>query len=231
MVARKRAVLSILASIYLLAPCGIESANAYSARLSQGISFFNQKHYDKALPVLKKAVRDNPLDANGHYYLGLCYQELKQNSLARQHFQWVVDAGKKNPKLRANAQIALDHLSKAKHYGKTGLTPIAENVPSLAPEETAAQHGRCTILLIESPNNKTSLQFSKEYMRTARKYGRYIEFRRLNGTAPENAYLKTHYKIGNLPWLVYLNKKGKILHSESRVKFQSRVKDMMGKRY
>lgn len=231
MVAIKRAILSFLACSYLLAPTAIQSANAYSARLSQGIGLFNQKHYDKALPVLKKAVRDNPLDANGHYYLGLCYQELKQNSLARQHFQWVVDAGKSNLKLKRNAQIALDHLSKVKHYDKTGLTEISQNAPSLAPEEMAAQHGRCTILLIESPKSRASRQFNAEFMRTARKYGRYIEFRRLNGTAPENAYLKTHYKIGSLPWLVYLNKKGKILHSESRAKFQSRVKEMMGKRY
>jgi len=231
MVAIKRALLSIFALFYLLAPSAIESVNAYSARLSQGIGLFNQKHYDKALPVLKKAVRDNPLDANGHYYLGLCYQELKQNSLARQHFQWVVDAGKTKPKLRANAQIALDHLSKVKQYDKAGLTPISENAPSLAPEELAAKHGRCTIILLESPKNKTSRIFTSEFVRTARKYGRYIEFRRLDGTAPENAYLKTHYKIGALPWLVYLNKKGKILHSESRIKFQSRVKDMMGKRY
>jgi len=231
MVSFKRVVLSILACSYLLAPAALQSANAYSARLSQGITLFNQKHYDKALPVLKKAVRDNPLDANGHYYLGLCYQELKQNSLARQHFQWVVDAGKSNPKLRKNAQIALDHLSKVKHYDKTGLTEIAQKAPSLAPEEMAAQHGRCTILLIESPKSGASRKFAPEFVRTARKYGRYIEFRRLNATAPENAYLKTHYKIGGMPWLVYLNKKGKILHSESRAKFQSRVKEMMGKRY
>ena len=123
-----------------------------------------------------------------------------------------MDAGKKNPNLRANAQIALNHLTKAKNYGKTGLTPIAENAPTLAPEETAAQRGRCTILLIESPTNKTSHQFSVEFMRAARKYGRYIEFKRLNGTAPENAYLKTHYKIGTLPWLRYLHQRVKMLH-------------------
>ncbi len=229
MLAIRNALLTIIATSCLLAPSAFESpANAHSARLSQGIALLNEKHYDKALPVLQKAVRDNPLDANGQYYLGLCYQELKQTTLARQHFQWVVDSAKSDPKLQSYAKNALDHLSKAQQYGKGGLKPIAETAPSLAPEDMAAQHGRCTILMIES-KSRGSKRFTPEFLRSAKKYGRYIEFRRLNGDSPENSYLKTHYKIKSYPWLVYLNKKGKIMHSESQLKFQKRVREMMGK--
>lgn len=228
MQAIKKAALTIIAGACLLTPSLSLTANAHSARLSQGISLFNEKHYDKALPVLKKAVRDNPLDANGHYYLGLCYQELKQATLARQHFEYVVKIAKRNPKLRTYAENALKQLPKAVEYGKGGLKPIAETSPTLAPEEMAAQHGRCTILLIES-SNSASRRFSSEFNLAAQKYGRYIEFRRLSGDRPENAYLKTHYKIGSYPWLVYLNKKGKIKHSENRLKFQRRIRELMGK--
>jgi len=84
----------------------VTAAIASTNDLSKGIELYNAGKYSQSLPLLEAAVRANPYDDSSHYYLGLCYQSLKQITLAKSHFQWVA-ANARNATLRSYAAKAM----------------------------------------------------------------------------------------------------------------------------
>ena len=58
--------------------------------LKQGTAYFNQGEYQKAIPVLKKAVALQPDLGDAHYYLGIAYYQKAQYRRATAAFERVV---------------------------------------------------------------------------------------------------------------------------------------------
>lgn len=81
--------------------------NAYA----QGVQAYGSHRYNDAVTCFLNAEKTAPADPAVRYYLGLSYQAINQISLAKQQYTWVAQQ-KANPGLAAEAQVALQQLSK-----------------------------------------------------------------------------------------------------------------------
>lgn len=223
----KRIAIGLLLAAGLAANCCMP---AWAGSLADGVTLYNQGKYSDALPRLQKAVRENPYDGNSHYYLALCYQSLKQNAMARQHFQWVVD-GAKDEKLKAYAATALKSLPAARASGTPGGAPLMQPVTSSAPATSSPQAvrndlGRCKVIMFETSWCHYCHEFAPDFDAAANKYRGKMDFERVD--AEQNADLKERYGVKSYPRLVYLDGKGKVLYNEGRGKFSSRLTELAG---
>jgi len=64
-------------------------ATAKPAGFDAAVSVYNGHQYARALALFQTICKSSPSDASTHYYLGLCYQSLSQQSAAQQEYNWV----------------------------------------------------------------------------------------------------------------------------------------------
>lgn len=213
--------------------CLMSAGSARAGGLNSGIELYNAGKYGQALPVLEAAVRANPYDPATHYYLGLCYQGLKQVSLARQHFQWVA-ANSRDQTLRAYAEKALGSYVPPKASGSLSVsasTPVASAsvATATAGEARAKQLGRCKVLMFETSWCHYCHEFAPQFDEAASKYGSMMDFQHVDAEDPGNGDMKQKYGIKSYPRLVYLDGKGNVLYNEGRGAFAERLKELTGK--
>lgn len=67
--------------------CPREAGAQGNSELQQGITLFNQKQYDAAMPVFTKAAQQGNIRAT--YYLGLCHQQLRHDDKAIELFKHI----------------------------------------------------------------------------------------------------------------------------------------------
>lgn len=228
-----RSLLNRLFALSVTIMCLVSAAPAQAGGLNNGIELYNAGKYGQALPVLEAAVRANPYDPAGHYYLGLCYQGLKQSSLARQHFQWVA-ANSRDQTLRAYAEKAMGSYVPPKASGSLSTTaaPSASSsgaAAATASEARAKQLGRCKVLMFETSWCHYCHEFAPQFDEAAGKYGSVMDFQHVDAEDPANGDMKQKYGIKSYPRLVYLDGKGNVLYNEGRGAFDERLKELTGK--
>lgn len=111
--------------------------------LNSGIELYNRGDYREARRILEIVARKSPYDAATRYYLGLVYQALKQNVMARAQFAWVASSAR-DANLRKSAARALSTFINPKRAGEAELLrPGADNdyrtLLAAARAEVAAQ--------------------------------------------------------------------------------------------
>lgn len=95
--------------------------------LNSGIELYNRGDYREAKRILEIVARKSPYDAATRYYLGLVYQALKQNVMARAQFAWVASTAR-DANLRKSAARALGTFINPKRAGEAELLrPGADN--------------------------------------------------------------------------------------------------------
>lgn len=209
------------------------SVSAASADLSRGIEFYNAGKYSQSLPLLEAAVRANPYDDSSHYYLGLCYQSLKQITLAKAHFQWVAANGR-NPTLRAYAAKTMAHYGSPVEATSATASAAASTAPAntQTAQQTAdakiKQLGRCKVLMFETSWCHYCHEFAPTFDEAAQKY-RTVDFQHVDAEAPGNAEMTQKYGIKGYPSLVYLDGKGNVLYNEGRGEFANRLHELTGR--
>ncbi|MBP7862913.1 hypothetical protein KA183_14605 [bacterium] len=213
-----RILTAFIVTIFLCGP-----ALADSTSRTQGLNLYNQGKYSQALPFLQKFVRESPYDSSGQYYLALCYQAMKQNGLARQHFQWVA-GNSKDQKLKSYAANALNSLSAPQGSGTNA--PVKSQGTSNS-GSSSRQLGRCKVIMFETSWCHYCHEFAPEFDAAANKYRGVMDFQRLD--AEENTDLKAKYNVRSYPRLVYLDGKGNILYNEGRGAFSERLTELSGK--
>jgi thiol-disulfide isomerase/thioredoxin len=208
---------------------------AMASSLNNGIELYNAGKYSQALVLLESAVRANPYDPTGHYYLGLCYQGLKQGSLARQHFQWVA-SNSRDATLRSYAEKAMGSYVSPKAAGSLSVAATTQTTAqSSSPaadtsnEARAKQLGRCKVLMFETSWCHYCHEFAPEFDEAANKYRAVMDFQHIDAEDPANFDIKQKYGIKSYPRLVYLDGKGNLLYNEGRGAFADRVKELTGK--
>lgn len=78
---------------------------------------FAENRYKDAATKFEKLDRSGFCNEKTHYYLAQCYQNMNQNSIAQQHYQWVLAYGK-DPTLRSYAQVAYGRLGYFKEHSR-----------------------------------------------------------------------------------------------------------------
>jgi tetratricopeptide (TPR) repeat protein len=110
-----------------------------SIQKRRGVTFANLSKYVNAVPILKEASGFETLTPEDkqevHFYLALCYEELRQNALAEAQYRAAIDLGLKNEfEAHAHYKIAINYF-KAGAFAQTKqhLEIIVENGPSDIP--------------------------------------------------------------------------------------------------
>ncbi len=207
-------------------------AVAASADLSKGVELYNAGKYSQSLPLLEAAVRANAYDDSSHYYLALCYQALKQSTLAKSHFKWVA-ANSRNATLRAyaaKATAANGTSQTASNADTTQVQPAKQPSEQLAMQTSEAkvkQLGRCKVLMFETSWCHYCHEFAPQFDEAAQKY-RTVDFQHVDAEDPSNADMKQKYGIKSYPRLVYLDGRGNVLYNEGRGEFSNRLQELTG---
>src|SRR5215470_15489677 len=71
----------------MLASCPAKADQYFNA----GVTYFNQKQYQKAVPYFEYALRNSPWDSNAYYYLALSYHYMGDTVRAKQMYRQVVE--------------------------------------------------------------------------------------------------------------------------------------------
>lgn len=87
-----RAALASLLLAFLLISTGCTEVLTYANKSrDEGLRLYNDHYYADAAGAFRNAVRQNPRDYQSEYYLGLCYNELKQHHQAFATFRASLD--------------------------------------------------------------------------------------------------------------------------------------------
>jgi len=87
-----RAALALLLVCFLLISAGCTEALTYANKSrEEGLKLYDQHYYADAAGAFRNSVRQDPRDYRSQYYLGLCYDELKQHHQAFSQFRTSLD--------------------------------------------------------------------------------------------------------------------------------------------
>ena len=203
---------------------------------SKGVELYNAGKYSQSLPLLEAAVKATPYDDSSHYYLGLCYQALKQVTVAKAQFQWVA-ANSRNATLRSYAAKAIG-ASGASQTSGSSTTSAAQQAPANQTSQPLAtqagdakikQLGRCKVLMFETSWCHYCHEFAPQFDEAAQKYRGFMDFQHVDAEDPSNLDMKQKYSIKSYPRLVYLDGRGNVLYNEGRGDFSDRLHELTGK--
>jgi len=208
---------------------------ALPADFVKGTELYTSGKYAQSLPFLETAVRENPYDPSRHYYLGLCYQALKQNGLARQQLEWVAK-NSRDLTIKSYAEKAVASMVAARTSGSGSAlvstsqasSPVA-STPVANEASRIKQLGRCKVLMFETSWCHYCHEFAPQFDQAAEKYRSSMDFQHVDAEDSGNQELKQKYGVKSYPRLVYLDGKGNLLYNEGRGDFDERLRQLTGK--
>lgn len=104
----------------LIAPA---AANAAPPGFDDAVKSYNARQFSVALSKFCQVARANPNDVLTHYYMGLCYQQTNQFSMAKAQYEWVQTASRDNG-IRNSCAQALAQLGRYQSQKVSGSGPI-----------------------------------------------------------------------------------------------------------
>src|SRR5882724_7748866 len=84
-VAMRAAIASLLVSLSLISSGCTEALTYANKSREEGQRLYDQHYYADAAGAFRNSIRQDPRDFRSQYYLGLCYDELKQHHQAFAH--------------------------------------------------------------------------------------------------------------------------------------------------
>ncbi len=115
----------LLTGIVVSAACSFVSpAFAAPPGFDDAVKSYNSRQYSVALSKFALVARAVPNDILTHYYMGLCYQQTNQFSMAKSQYEWV-SATSRDPALRASCGQALSQLGKYQSQKISGAGPTS----------------------------------------------------------------------------------------------------------
>lgn len=82
---------AVLALPILLTGCTQDVVTFANKSREEGMLFYNERAYSDAAGAFRNAVRQDPRDARSHFYLGVCYDELKQHQQAFSQYRTALE--------------------------------------------------------------------------------------------------------------------------------------------
>jgi len=137
----------------------------------RGVTLVNLVKHADAIPILKEASSFETLTPEDnqevHFYLGLCYEELRQNAFAKEQYRAAIDLGLKNEfEAHAHYRLAIIYFNAgAFAQTKQHLEIILENsegdIPNLPRRYVYEQLSRACQYLGEEGNAEEYLKMAK----------------------------------------------------------------------
>lgn len=82
---------TVLTLPLLLTGCTQDVVTFANKSREEGMLFYNEKAYSDAAGAFRNAIRQDPRDARSHFYLGVCYDELKQHQQAFSQYRTALE--------------------------------------------------------------------------------------------------------------------------------------------
>src|SRR2546421_5069137 len=90
-VAMRVALASLLVSLSFISAGCTEALTYANKSREEGIKLYDQRYYADAAGAFRNSIRQDPRDYRSQYYLGLCYDELKQHHQAFAQYRTSLD--------------------------------------------------------------------------------------------------------------------------------------------
>jgi tetratricopeptide (TPR) repeat protein len=90
-VAMRAAIASILLGVLFFSSGCTEVLTYANKSRDEGVRLYNERYYADAAGAFRNAIRQDPRDFRSQYWLGLCYDELKQHHQAFSSFRTSLD--------------------------------------------------------------------------------------------------------------------------------------------
>jgi len=87
----RAAIASLLVSLSLISTGCTEVLTYANKSREEGLRLYNEHYYADAAGAFRNSIRQDPRDYRSQYYLGLCYDELKQHHQAFAQFRTSLD--------------------------------------------------------------------------------------------------------------------------------------------
>ena len=84
----RAALASLLLSLSLISTGCTDVLTYANKSRDEGVRLYSEHYYADAAGAFRNAVRQDPRDYRSQYYLGLCYDELKQHHQAFSSFRY-----------------------------------------------------------------------------------------------------------------------------------------------
>jgi acylglycerol lipase len=180
---------------------------AQTRALTRGINNLVAGHYVEAKSILVTLAKQDPKNADVHYWLALTYLKSNQSSLARQEFERSVQLGRGSDSAK-DANTYLLSLSQASPdagigQASTPTQPIAKDITL----------GKPTLLAFYAPWCEQSDKLDQWFQQAHATFDDKIRLQKVNVDDESSVPLVQRFKIGPIPTLIFLTADGNISSS------------------
>ncbi len=173
----------------------------------QASKLYKEGQYAAAASAFEATLKSNPNDALSHYYLGLCYQQLRQYSSASSQYKWVATNAQKQD-LKDLGAKALQQISSLSKPSNGASTEIAKS--SGKPQILAFLCGCGSCKKLQVSLNSVQEQYQQK-----------VEIMRLH----KNIEMQEQYHVKGCPSVVILDKNGKEVYSKIGLMTETEMSD------
>lgn len=215
---------SIAAAIAFVLGSGAIAGPDTSA-FDRAVSSYLHGNYDAALPLFQALGKSCPDNDSVHYYLALCYQQLRDYHKAIDEYTWVAEHTK-NP---SRKEIVEERLRRAQARIGQAARPQLSRAP------IAANHAAVRKIIWFSTNwCSTCKRFASAWEAGKSRYQGSIIFEHLNAEDPAAWKLVEKYRPKAYPTLVYLDATDRIIENGASApscdEFINHIQELGGKK-
>jgi acylglycerol lipase len=179
-----------------------------SATLVQGINKLVGGHYVEAKSILMTLAKQDPKNADVHYWLALAYLKSKQANLARQEFEKSISLGRGSESAKQANSYLLDLSSGqspdgAKPQAQTAAVPTAADIAN----------GKATVLVFYAPWCEQSDRLDQWFGQARATFDNRIQLQKVNVDDDASPAMIERFKVGPIPTLIFLTADGTISSS------------------
>ncbi|MFH0894153.1 MAG: DUF2225 domain-containing protein [Bacteroidota bacterium] len=144
----------LLGTLKSIAHPAIQLLYDFGNILYEGKYLYIEKEYDKAIIAFYEALKKDPENWEGHYYIARCYQEVQQYDKAILHFEQIIENYKKTKEFHWT--VAWSYIKTGVIYNKTGETEKATEFfnKALSVPDNDGSHGQAKDFLNKNSNLK-----------------------------------------------------------------------------
>jgi len=175
-----------------------------SATLVQGINRLVAGHYVEAKSILITLVKQEPKNADAHYWLALAYLKSKQAALARQEFERSVLLGRGSESAKQANSYLLD---------LSGQSPASGQAPVQTPTLPTASditNGKATVLAFYAPWCDQSDKLDQWFRQAHTTFDDRIQLQKVNVDDEASPPMVERFKVGPIPTLIFLTADGTV---------------------
>ncbi len=183
-------------------------AEANSVTLSGPISMIGLGNYSEAQIELQRILEREPLNAAGHYWLGLALYKSRNVNAAEREFETCVSLGNDPAHLRDAANYL--QAIKGRDFSLPATLPAESLTGGAAANHSDISQGVPTVLAFYAPWVEQCRQIVPMFVQAQRRWGNELKLVQVDIDDPRNKALVREFSVGPIPTFVFLTADGNL---------------------